>query len=142
MVETAKIHRTTPRIVVVSSEYHYWTTIPQEIVDSPNPWKLLGTDEKYIAKCPKINLLMIKTALARTTEEGSRQLIWAAIGHEDKKDELRGAYISLAEVSEPSDFVLSEQGKIAQDKLWDNPIDELTEIEPRIQDIVKDYVKE
>lgn len=60
----------------------------------------------------------MEVTLARTTEEGSRQLIWAAIGHEDKKDELHGAYISFAEVSEPSDFVLSEQGKFAQDKLW------------------------
>lgn len=106
----------------------------------------------------------MEVALARTTEEGSRQLVWAAIGHEEKKDELRGAYISLAEVSEPSDFVLSEQGSVAQDKIWvglhllrcpmsmisislimppqDNLIDELTKIEPKVQDIVKDYLKE
>lgn len=59
--------------------------------------------------------------LARTTEEGSRQLVYAAIaGEGDKEAEtrLRGAYVSLAAVEEPSDIVLGEKGLWAQDKLW------------------------
>jgi retinol dehydrogenase-12 len=50
MVETAKTHHTTPRIVVVSSEVHYWTTLSQEVLDSSNPLRLLGKDKDYIAK--------------------------------------------------------------------------------------------
>ncbi|KAF9485523.1 retinol dehydrogenase 12 [Pholiota conissans] len=192
MVETAKAHHTTPRVVVVSSEVHYWTKIPKEVVNSANPLRLFGTDKKYMAKklgsryedSKLLNILFVRALnerlqhksiivnspnpgychsnirrnftgvflsaiislmdalLARTSEEGSRQLVWAAIGHEDKKDELHGAYISLSQVTEPSDFVISEEGRIAQDKLWDNLIDELTKIDPKIQDIVKDYLKQ
>ena len=58
--------------------------------------------------------------LARSTEQGSRQLIWACIGGKDNIDQLRGAYISSMQVWESSDFVVSEEGKRAQNKLWVN----------------------
>ena len=58
--------------------------------------------------------------LARSTEQGSRQLIWACIGGKDNIDQLRGAYISSMQVRESSDFVVSEEGKRAQNKLWVN----------------------
>ena len=65
-------------------------------------------------------LKLIKKLLARTTEQGSRQLIWACIGGNDNIEELRGAYISSMHVQEPSDSVISEEGKRAQAKLWVN----------------------
>ena len=58
--------------------------------------------------------------LARTSEQGSRQLVWASVGQKDNIDELRGAYISGLHVEEPSDYVISEDGKHAQNKLWVN----------------------
>ena len=58
--------------------------------------------------------------LARTTEEGSRQLIWACIGGKDNIDQLRGAYISSMHVQEPVDSVVSDEGQRAQTKLWVN----------------------
>ena len=61
---------------------------------------------------------LMEKALARTSEEGSRQLIWAAVGGEDQLDQMRGAYISIAQISEASDFVISEEGNACQDKLW------------------------
>ena len=61
-----------------------------------------------------------KLLLARTTEQGSRQLVWACIGGKDNVDQLRGAYISSMAIREPSDTVVSEEGKRAQDKLWVN----------------------
>ncbi|KAF8958275.1 short-chain dehydrogenase [Flammula alnicola] len=79
---------------------------------------------------------IMKKVLARTSEEGSRQLIWAAVGGEDTKDQLRGAYISVGRVSEASDYVISEVGKSAQEKLWDDLVDELTKVEPTVRRIV------
>jgi hypothetical protein len=56
---------------------------------------------------------------ARTAEEGSRQLVWASVGiPEGGEKELRGAYIHLSRVVEPSDFVLGENGRKREDKLW------------------------
>ena len=58
--------------------------------------------------------------LARTSEQGSRQLIWACIGGKDNVDELRGAYISAMKIHEPSDSVVSEEGKRGQTIIWVN----------------------
>jgi len=77
--------------------------------------------------------------LARTTEQGSRQLIWACIGGKDNIDQLRGAYISSMRVQESSDFVVSEEGERAQTKLWDALIDELVEKDPSVREIVENY---
>ena len=62
----------------------------------------------------------MEVLLARTTEQGSRQLIWACIGGKDNVDQLRGAYISSMQVRETSDFAVSEEGNRAQTKLWVN----------------------
>jgi retinol dehydrogenase-12 len=50
MVDTGKNYNTTPRLVVVSSEVHYWTTIPKEVIDAPNPLRRFGTDPEYMPK--------------------------------------------------------------------------------------------
>ncbi|KAG6856450.1 hypothetical protein H0H87_004415 [Tephrocybe sp. NHM501043] len=63
-----------------------------------------------------IFLYIMESLIARTTEQGSRQLIYAAVGGEDDLDMLRGAYISCARVSEASDYALEEHD--VQDKLW------------------------
>ena len=61
--------------------------------------------------------------LARQTEEGSRQLVWAALGTPDGAEEgslnkLRGAYVNLSRIEEPADFLLGEEGKKREEKLW------------------------
>jgi retinol dehydrogenase-12 len=61
---------------------------------------------------------LMKKALAHTAEEGSRQLVWAAVGGERNKDKLRGAYISASQVQEASDVVLGEDGRNLQNKIW------------------------
>ena len=64
---------------------------------------------------------VMEKALARTAEEGSRNLVWAAVGGKEQEDKLRGAYISMAQVVEPSDFVIGEEGQGVQDLLWVRP---------------------
>lgn len=61
---------------------------------------------------------LVETSFARTTEEGSRQFVYAAVGGAGNVDEMRGQYIDLHEVAEPTDFVLGEDGQRRQDKLW------------------------
>lgn len=62
--------------------------------------------------------MVVDNVLAWTTERGSRQLIFAALGYEKREDELKGAYISSSKITEPSDFVLSDEGKVAQKQAW------------------------
>ena len=60
--------------------------------------------------------------LARTQEQGARQLLYAALGPDGKDGEhmryFHGAYVSSTEVHEPSDYVLSKEGYAAQERIW------------------------
>jgi len=52
---------------------------------------------------------VMEKVLAYTSEEGSRQLVYAAVGGRDDEAKLRGSYISLSIIRERGDFVLSEE---------------------------------
>jgi len=188
VLRTAENHQTTPRIVVVSSEVHYWAELDKDVIDSPDGLMKFGKQEiqqisgfgryqdskllnVFFARelserlCDKpliVNTVnpglchselgrhatgltawmgwLFKNLLARSTEQGSRQFIWACIGGKDNVEELRGAYISSMKVQEPSDSVVSEEGKRAQTKLWDALIDELVKKDPPLREIVEKYI--
>ncbi|KAH9479740.1 Short-chain dehydrogenase/reductase phmF [Psilocybe cubensis] len=80
----------------------------------------------------------------RTADDGARVFVWAALGGEEegRRDELRGAYVDLCSVKEPSDYVVSKEGREAGDKIWDDLIEELVKVEPKVQSIVKEYLTE
>jgi retinol dehydrogenase 12 len=113
--------------------------------------------------------LRIKTMLlimGRTAEQGARQLVWAALGPDGKegphvKPTMQGAYVSIAEIRQPSDFVTSREGWDAQESLWVSrtacyrmrvrsswlfpakreTVDILSNVSPSVRDIVKRYFK-
>ena len=61
---------------------------------------------------------VMEALLARTTEEGSRQLVWAAIGGAGRESDLRGGFVSKANLQEVSDYALSDEGAVVQTRLW------------------------
>ena len=92
------------------------------IVNSVNPGFCSSSIRKSFTGVQAwVDWLMVRF-LARTSEQGSRQLVWASVGQKDNVDELRGAYVSGLHVEEPSDYVISEEGKHAQNKLWVNKL--------------------
>ncbi|KAF8998500.1 hypothetical protein BDQ17DRAFT_1309044 [Cyathus striatus] len=110
------------------------------IVNCVNPgycYSELRRDAKGIIA---VVLRLVDKALARTSEEGSRMLIYAAIGGSTTLEQMRGGYINLANVCEPSDFVLGENGKKIQNKFWDNLISELVAIDSEVQGVVDKYL--
>lgn len=132
-------------------------------VDPGNSKSAIGRNES--AWLLRIIFALLYNTIARTAEEGSRSLVWAIVGGEEKRDELRGAFIStVAKVDETSDYAVSKEGSVAQDKLWvslcsrfstcvptlltmrvgwfnqNNLIEELTNIEPRVQRIVQEHL--
>ncbi|KAF5322502.1 hypothetical protein D9619_002190 [Psilocybe cf. subviscida] len=193
MIQTAKEHHTTPRMVIVSSEMHYMTQFEKELMESPNPLQTFGKSASYIEKVKgvryedskllnvfftrslaerlplsegkvivntvnpgycysglrdnwtglrKVFDRLMEKVLARTSEEGARQLVWAAVGGEDEPlDNMHGAYLSLAKFVEPSDYVLSVEGQQHANKIWDNLLDELRKVEPKVQNIMSECLQ-
>lgn len=188
ITETAKKFDGTPRIVVVSSGVHYWSTLEDKVIESPNAFSLLSskefctpevigthyTDTKLLnlffvralshhlkdqsiivnavdpgfcyselrREITNIRTVIFEWLFARTAEEGARQLIWASAGFpKGGLEELKGAYIYLSDVQEPADKVLGEDGRKREDKLWNDLISILKEVDPRVVDVVDQYLK-
>ncbi|KAJ3528297.1 hypothetical protein NMY22_g9472 [Coprinellus aureogranulatus] len=185
MTSTATTYNTHPRIVVVSSDMHYWAKIDDRHLTSPEgAFKSLNAESFQSAprymQTKLLNVFFVRSLasllsrtpiivnavnpgycisdmrrdvkgfqayfhsfmeklLAYTTEEGARQLVWAALGGKEDVDKLRGAYVSTMKVDAPADFVTAESGKEKEDKLWADLIRVLTEVDGRVADIVKQY---
>ncbi|KAK0224414.1 hypothetical protein EDD85DRAFT_241407 [Armillaria nabsnona] len=190
MLETARKHSVYPRLVVVASDTHYWTTIEKEVIASSSILAKLS-DREYCTKevmshryqdTKLLNVLFaralqghvpyfptitvnsvtpglcysdigsdvpaeeaermqkMREELAFTTEEGSRQLVYAAVGSLDNEEKLRGKYINLSEVVEESDFVISEDGKIVQNKVWEEMLEILGKVDPKVSEVAKAYL--
>ncbi|KAG7091762.1 hypothetical protein E1B28_008164 [Marasmius oreades] len=193
MLETAKKYGANPRIVLVSSDTHYWTRVPAEAIEAPNSLEFLNSKEystregimggqrymesKILATmlirrfqahlppnsptvtCCAVNpgfclselrrgvtgeaaeeYRKMEEELAFTAEEGSRQLLYAAIGQRDREEEVRGGYVSFMKVTECSDFILGEEGQKLENKLWTETMDVLGKVDERTKDIVKQYL--
>ncbi|KAF9254734.1 short-chain dehydrogenase [Marasmius fiardii PR-910] len=193
MLETAKRFGVNPRLVLVSSDTHYWTTICDEAIEAPNTLEFLTTkeyslrdgimgDQRYMeskilatmfirqlqahlpASSPTVTCCAVNPGfclselrrsapgeyaedykkmedeLAFTAEEGSRQLLYAAIGQRDREEEVRGGYVSFMKVTECSDFILGEVGQKLEKKVWDETLDVLGKVDSRIEELVEKYL--
>ncbi|KAI0002530.1 hypothetical protein BJV74DRAFT_973541 [Russula compacta] len=83
---------------------------------------------------------IMEAFLARTTEEGSRQLIWASIGGAGREFELRGAYVNKSNLQEVSDYALSDEGAAVQTRLWDESVEILSQAEPKFENNVREIL--
>jgi len=72
---------------------------------------------------------LLKLLLARTTEVGSRTLYHAA---SQFGKEWHGKYLSDCAVAEPAALVTSEEGKVAQERVWGELVDRLERIRPGV----------
>ncbi|KAJ4468314.1 hypothetical protein J3R30DRAFT_3386098 [Lentinula aciculospora] len=184
MIKTAEEHKTKPRIVIVSSDVHYWamSSKTKKFVDQPNMIDALSSVD-YHNKVSVLNVFFARALQARlskypsiivdavnpgycysgfrtnftgfrafldhlmeklfaiTTEEGGRQLVWAAVGGSGVEETLKGGYVSFGEVVEPSDFSISKEGQALEEKYWNQQLDILKAVDPRIKQIVDQYLQ-
>jgi len=71
---------------------------------------------------------LMKRFLARTTEYGSRNLVYAG----SSGVESHGHYVSDCAVAQPSPFVRSKEGEVAQDRIWSELVKRLEAIQPGV----------
>lgn len=69
---------------------------------------------------------IMKKLLARSTETGSRTLVAGAIAGEESS----GKYMSESRVTEPSEFVRSEDGQKTEKRVYDELIEILESVQP------------
>lgn len=83
------------------------------VVNNPDPGLCYSELRREISS---IFVSLFERLLAHTAEEGSRQLVYAAVSGVDS--EMHGAYVALSQIKEVSDFVLSAEGREAQRRIW------------------------
>jgi hypothetical protein len=88
------------------------------VISAVNPGLCISALRRNTPLSRYIVLWLMETLIGWSTERGSRQLIFAALGNSDKPWEMKGAYISSSEIVEPSDYVISEEGAKVQKQLW------------------------
>ncbi|PBK75491.1 short-chain dehydrogenase [Armillaria solidipes] len=176
-----------PRLVIVTSDVHYFAKVDEKIAAQPGIWKNLSSkeyctsdnmsDSRYLltkllnvffvrslaarlpARSPVVSAIhpgvcisdlrreftgirkcmepVLEKLIMYTAEEGSRQLVYGALGQDGK---LHGGYTTLSKVVETSDYVLSEEGRRVADRMWDELIDILSGVDGRIPAVVRDYL--
>jgi hypothetical protein len=91
------------------------------VVDSVNPGFChsgLRGDGPVLAK-PFV--WTTKQVICRETTEGAKTLVWAALAGKNNtsvRDKLRGAYTTDCKIGEASDFVISQEGKDTEKRIW------------------------
>ncbi|KAF9219859.1 NAD(P)-binding protein [Gyrodon lividus] len=192
LLDTGRRVGTPSRLVVVSSEVHYWANIEKEVQDSARPLEKLSSTEyctpahmgQRYNDSKLLNVLFVRSLSDRlqsiaplivdavnpgfcysnlrdtrsmssvevvfnfimeklfawTPEQGARQLVWAAVGGKDNEEKMKGAYINKAQIAEVSDFVLSEDGKNFQEKVWQETIDILAKASPKVETVIQEYL--
>ncbi|KAI6100682.1 short-chain dehydrogenase [Pisolithus croceorrhizus] len=76
---------------------------------------------------------------ARTSDQGSRTLVHAAVG--DDETAMHGRYLSSCQVAEEDDYIFTTGGKAFSERLWTETIDTLSKVDGRVPDIVKQYLR-
>ncbi|KZO94478.1 NAD(P)-binding protein [Calocera viscosa TUFC12733] len=87
----------------------------------------------------RIPIVGVTSVLARSTEVGSRNFVYAAVSRE--LDGKTGEFLQSCKVDEPSDFVISERGASASKRLWADTLAILTEFDDQIPATVNAYLK-
>ncbi|KAJ7483219.1 hypothetical protein FB451DRAFT_1393347 [Mycena latifolia] len=110
------------------------------IINAANPGYCYSELRRYFTGFIAVMDAVMQLFLAFTPERGSRQLVWAALALEDQPEQLRGAYISRTKIQEHSDFELSAEGGKAQDSIWDEMVEILGKVDPRVMATVDKYL--
>ncbi|KAN0125889.1 hypothetical protein V8E52_001096 [Russula decolorans] len=108
------------------------------IVTAVNPGYCRSQLKRNLPSNERIIFGAMDVLLAHTTEEGSRQLVWAAVGGAGRESELRGGFVSNSDLREVSDYVLSDEGAAVQTRLWDESVEILSGIEPMFESTLRE----
>ncbi|KAJ8518992.1 hypothetical protein ONZ45_g3974 [Pleurotus djamor] len=119
---------------------HLPQSSPTIVVNTVNPGLCVSELRRGMSRV--LNWVLERLLNARTSEEGARQVVYASVAMEGGSEEsMKGAYVSFAQVDEPGDFVLSAEGKEFQESLWSDTLRILSKVDPRVQPIINQYLK-
>ncbi|TFK23420.1 retinol dehydrogenase 12 [Coprinopsis marcescibilis] len=112
------------------------------VVNCVDPGFCLSEIRRNIGGVQLLLSKIMEWFMAWTAEQGSRQLVWAALAKADDIQAMKGAYVCYTKITEPSDYSISKEGLSAQGKIWANMIEELSRVDSKVSDIIKEFEQE
>jgi hypothetical protein len=98
---------------------------PSIVVNAVNPGYCYSGFRKGFSGIMAFFDYLMERFFALSTEEGGRQLVYAAVGGAGEEEKLKGGYVSFGEVIEPSDFSMSAKGLELEEKYWVSTCDSM-----------------
>jgi len=109
------------------------------IVTAVNPGYCKSQLRRNLSLPLRVADKFIEALLARTAEQGSRQLLWAAVGATGDV-QARGGYVNKANFQEVSDYALSDEGAVTQARIWDESVEILSRVDPKFESLVHEIL--
>ncbi|KAL0953954.1 hypothetical protein HGRIS_005115 [Hohenbuehelia grisea] len=113
---------------------------PTVIINSVNPGLCVSELRREVTGAFYVVSKIMEWICGRTSEVGSRQLLWCALARPWDEEKLQGAYVSDVRTLEPGDNVISEKGKKFRELLWHDTIKNLSKVDGKIQPIATQYL--
>ena len=98
------------------------------VVNTANPGLCKSGLFRHVFFVGQLFVSALTALIGRSSEQGSRALMAAVAGGRES----HGQYVDSGKVMDPSPFVLSEQGKAAQKRVWEELVEILEGIEPGV----------
>lgn len=111
------------------------------VITAVNPGLCHSSLQRELEKYRLLRMVLgfVKWLLrARTSEMGSRNLVYAALA--TNAQDLHGRYMSSCEIVEECDFLLSAKGQAFSERLWRETIEVLSKVDDRVSQIVSTYL--
>ncbi|KAL2152507.1 hypothetical protein VTH82DRAFT_5691 [Thermothelomyces myriococcoides] len=103
------------------------------VVNAANPGLCKSSLFRNVFLIGQFFLAIVTFVIGHTSEQGARALLAAATGGR----ETHGKYVDCGKVDDPSPFVMSKKGEVAQKRVWDELMEILDGIEPGVSANVK-----
>lgn len=98
------------------------------VVNTANPGLCKSNLFRDVFRIGQFLVSALTFCIGRTSEQGSRALMAAVAGGKES----HGKYVDCGRVDDPSLFVLSEDGRATQKKVWSELLEILEGIEPGV----------
>jgi retinol dehydrogenase 12 len=88
------------------------------VVNTVNPGICISELRRDTPEEFKAQIDELEKEYAWTGEEGSRVLVFAAVGMQGREEEMKGQYIDNTDICEVKESIYGEEGKRTQQVLW------------------------
>ncbi|KAK7462249.1 hypothetical protein VKT23_007853 [Stygiomarasmius scandens] len=106
------------------------------IVNAVDPGRCVSQLIRTLPDTAREQMTMLSHSDGYTTEEGSRSLVYGAVGEAgtEAEETLRGAHLRRGRKTEYGEFVLTSQGEKLQERIWNETMEMLCQVDAHVAD--------